>query len=61
MLGLMPFDDETFCAVCGLELVGDPDEDPIGPAGQPMCGNCVRSREEFALDIEDGELDGEYG
>jgi hypothetical protein len=46
-----------FCATCGAALSGDPDEDPTGDAGQPICGECERNRNLFAMDMEDGELD----
>ena len=30
----------VFCATCGIALDGiDPDEDPTGDAGLPICGN----------------------
>ena len=45
------------CATCGRALGGDPDEDPTGDAGQPICGECARERDFFAMDIADGELD----
>ncbi len=32
------------CGICGLPLVGDPDDRPDHPAG-PMCGPCHRARE----------------
>lgn len=49
----------VFCATCGIALDGiDPDEDPTGDAGQPICGNCDRERNFFDLEIADGELDG---
>ena len=55
-----------FCATCGRELdgdpYGDPDDDPTGDAGQPICGECRRDREredDFVLiDLLDGTLDG---
>ncbi len=51
------------CGRCGEPLDGDPDDDPVGGAGgQPLCGECVRNRDEAAdlgaLDAMDGELDG---
>ncbi len=36
-----------------------PDEDPTGDAGRPICGECERERDFFAMDIADGTLDGE--
>jgi hypothetical protein len=50
--------DPILCATCGRALTGDPDEDPTGDAGQPICGECARERDFFVLDIADGELDG---
>jgi hypothetical protein len=32
------------CATCGALLDDDPDEDPTGDRGQPICGECERSR-----------------
>ncbi len=52
-------DDVLRCATCGRALVGDPDEDPTGDAGRPICGECERERDFFAMDIADGTLDGE--
>jgi hypothetical protein len=49
------------CASCGHALDGDPDEDPTGDAGLPICGECARSRDFFVLDIADGELDDQIG
>lgn len=51
-----PLDDDpiepTFvCATCGLPLDGDPDDDPTGDAGQPICGECDRARN-FDADLE---------
>ncbi len=47
-------DEADFCATCGAELDGDPDEDPTGDAGLPICGECERNRN-FAA-IEEVEL-----
>jgi hypothetical protein len=49
-----------YCATCGAPLDGDPDEDPTGDAGRPICGECERNRDFFALDMLDGVLDGNY-
>jgi hypothetical protein len=46
------------CATCSRALDGDPDEDPTGDAGMPICGECARERDFFVLDVSDGELDG---
>jgi hypothetical protein len=43
------------CANCGSPLNGDPDEDPTGDAGMPICGNCARERDWFDIEVfEDG-------
>ena len=36
---------------------GDPDEDPTGDAGSPICGECERANHFEVLDAVDGELD----
>jgi hypothetical protein len=54
-------DDEIRCASCGYVLDGDPDEDPIGDAGLPICGECARSRDFFVMDVADGSLDDRIG
>lgn len=46
------------CATCGRALSGDPDQDPTGDAGDPICGECERERDFLVLDVADGELDG---
>ena len=48
------------CATCDRVLDGDPDEDPTGDAGMPICGECARERDFFAIDIGDGLLDGRW-
>lgn len=45
------------CATCGTPLSGDPDEDPTGDAGLPICGECERANHFEVLDAMDGELD----
>ena len=42
------------CAACGTPLSGDPDEDPAGDAGMPICGECERNRDFDAM--PEGEL-----
>jgi len=43
------------CASCGRLLLGlDPEDEPDGDAGQPICGECNRERN-FAA-IEEVEL-----
>lgn len=49
-----------FCATCGRALTGDPDEDPTGDAGMPICGECARERDFFVIDISDGVADGSW-
>ena len=49
--------EALLCANCGRALDGDPDEDPTGDAGMPICGECERSRDFLAMDIADGVLD----
>jgi hypothetical protein len=51
--------DDVRCADCGRALGGDPDEDPTDLA-DPLCGECARERDFFALDLADGELDGRF-
>ena len=51
------------CHRCGTPLLGDPDDEPDGGVdGLPLCGECVRNRDEAAdfeqMDLQDGELDG---
>ena len=50
--------DVLRCATCGRALTGDPDEDPTGDAGEPICGECERERNFLVDDLADGELDG---
>ena len=59
-------DDWLVCHRCGTPLLDDPDDDPAGgPDGLPLCGECVRNRNEAAdfeaMDMMDGELDGTIG
>lgn len=42
------------CATCGTPLGFDPEDEPDGDAGQPICGECNRSRN-FDVMLE-GEL-----
>lgn len=37
-------DDWIVCAVCGTPLGLDLDDDPVGEAEQPLCGECHRAR-----------------
>ncbi len=54
--------DDTFlrCATCGRVLDADPDEDPTGDAGKPICGECARDNDFLTIDMLDGELDGQW-
>jgi hypothetical protein len=61
MLGSATEDAPLLCALCGRALDGDPDEDPTGASGAPICGECARERHLFELDMADGDLDGEIG
>ncbi len=38
------------CATCGLLLDGDPDDEPDGDAGMPICGACNRARNFDAIE-----------
>lgn len=56
---LEALDGAVRCATCGRALEGDdPDEDPTGDDGRPICGECDRERNFFVDDLADGELDG---
>ena len=38
-------DQPLKCATCGKELAGlDPEDEPDGDAGLPICGECNRAR-----------------
>ena len=52
-------DPILFCAACHRALNGDPDEDPTGDAGRPICGDCARENDFLVLDTLDGVLDGD--
>jgi hypothetical protein len=52
-------DPRPLCATCGRALDGDPDEDPTGDGGDPICGECSRERDFFVMDLADGDLDGQ--
>ncbi len=51
---LMGWDDPPLrCTTCGTELVGvDPDDDPEGEAGLPICGECNQARNFDVLPAE---------
>ncbi len=50
----------SVCSVCGDELTGDADDDPLAFGG-PVCGECWRAREDeeilWALDASDPDDD----
>lgn len=63
VVGLAAVDEQApaeplTCATCGTELDGDRDEDPVGDAGLPICGECERANHFTVLDSMDGEMDG---
>jgi hypothetical protein len=51
------------CASCGRRLVPawdpqhDPDDEPAGDDGRPICGECARARHFMTLDLSDGDID----
>ena len=47
-------DPIVVCASCGWPLIADPEDEPTGDAGLPICGECNRSRNVAA--IEEFEL-----
>lgn len=61
-MGVDPTVDDVAlrCATCDRALDGDPDEEPAGDAGRPICGECRREREFFVIDAADGTLDGQW-
>ena len=56
-------DPNPGCRECGRPLGDDPDDELIGDAFGPLCGECVRVREFESdlmfLDSSDGSLDDE--
>ncbi len=57
-------DDDLFCATCGRRLGTDPEDDPEGESGRPLCGECNRARnfdviEEVELHEDEHEEDDE--
>jgi hypothetical protein len=58
-------DAPFICAACGRPLLGDPEDDPAGESGLPLCGECDRARNFDALleaeSLEESTLDGEGG
>lgn len=55
-----PLTTRPVCTVCGDELTGDVDDDPLDPGG-PVCGDCWRARADdelmWALDTSDPDDD----
>ena len=47
-------DEPLACSACGRLLLADPDDDPVGRRGLPLCGECNRERN-FAA-VEELEL-----
>ena len=43
-------DPVELCASCGRPLIDDPEDDPTGDAGLPICGECNRSRNFAAIE-----------
>ncbi len=39
------------CATCGRELGTDPEDEPDGDAGMPICGECNRARNFDAIEL----------
>ena len=53
-------EDWLNCHRCGQPLGNDPDDEPDGGVdGLPMCGECVRNRDEAADFDESGLGEGE--
>ena len=48
------------CANCGTFLLGDPDEDPTGDGGKPICGECERNRNVESM-LEDQDSRNRHG
>lgn len=48
------------CATCDQPLVDDPEDDPDGDAGLPICGDCYRAREFDAI-LEANDYERWYG
>jgi hypothetical protein len=42
--GMAGMSGTVHCATCGTALGDDPDDDPTGDAGSPICGECERAR-----------------
>lgn len=53
--------DEVTCATCGKELGDDPEDEPDGDAGEPICGECNRARNFDAIEAHDLWNDGPDG
>jgi hypothetical protein len=46
-----PSEGRLRCASCGAFLGGDPEDDPTGDDGRPICGECARERD-FDVDLQ---------
>ena len=40
---ILVVDGPLTCAACGRPLLDDPEDDPVGEAGRPICGDCNRA------------------
>ena len=55
--GILGDDDELECATCGRVLGTDPEDEPEGDAGMPICGECNRSRNFDAIELVEWDED----
>jgi hypothetical protein len=44
------------CVACGRPLLDDPEDDPFGSSGMPMCGDCNRARNFDAIEEPLGRM-----
>ena len=47
---MLDVDGPLTCAGCGRPLLDDPEDDPVGDAGQAICGDCNRVRNFAAIE-----------
>jgi hypothetical protein len=47
---ILDLDPPLACTTCGRPLLDDPEDDPIGAAGSPLCGDCNRARNFDAIE-----------
>ena len=47
---ILDLDGPLTCAACGRPLLDDPEDDPVGEAGRPICGDCNRARNFAAIE-----------